>query len=234
MRTGRSVRTSGVGRRAGLSLTLPRWSGRLTAAMGVLGTMEEPTVLPCPSATNWESLVKAISHPRLTIATVALLAAGLAGCSSGDDSSTSTSAPVEPSPVQSTATDGVATETTPTESLGTDESSEEEAAAVCEAGDNLRDSVADVVDDLRSGNLDDARDELDDVRSDRDALTSAIDDLGAAERDRLQPESDQLSTDIDALSDASGLSGWQSALSDVRSSLGDLVDSVDTNLGCGD
>ena len=178
------------------------------------------------------SPVKPISHPHLLIATVALLAAGLVGCSSDDDSSTSGSIPVETSPVESTATDEATTQTT--ESTETDESSEEEVQAVCEARDDLNDSVGSVVDDLKSGNLDGARAKLDDVRTDRDALSSAIDDLGTEERDRLRPELDQLSTDIDAMSDASGLSGWQSALSDLRSSLGDLVDQVDTDLGCSD
>lgn len=176
--------------------------------------------------------MKPISHPHLLIATVALLAAGLVGCSSDDDSSTSGSIPVETSPVESTATDEATTQTT--ESTETDESSEEEVQAVCEARDDLNDSVGSVVDDLKSGNLDGARAKLDDVRTDRDALSSAIDDLGTEERDRLRPELDQLSTDIDAMSDASGLSGWQSALSDLRSSLGDLVDQVDTDLGCSD
>ena len=144
-------------------------------------------------------------HPLSLLAALALAAATLAGC--GDDDGSGNS---------SGSADSAATE------------------AVCTARTDLTDALNTVVDDAKAGNFGDARQHGTDVRTSADQLKTAVGDLGQDERDKLQPQVDQLTADLQKVTDATSLAELQATLVTVRTELGELVDTLKSDLGCSD
>jgi outer membrane murein-binding lipoprotein Lpp len=111
--------------------------------------------------------------------------------------------------------------------------SEESAAdQVCDARDELRQSVDEVADDVASGNLGDAQDSLEGVRDSFDDLRDAAGDLGAEERQALQPQVDQLQDDLSAIADSTDLEELQSSFETVSDDVQAMVDQVSDTLDC--
>jgi phage shock protein A len=117
---------------------------------------------------------------------------------------------------------------------GSSNSSASAEDKVCAARADVRDSLAKVADDVRAGNLGDAKDALGDVQTAVDGLKSAIAELGAQERDKLQPQLDQLRTDMDHLRAANSLSAVQAAAATAAMHLATLVSSIQSDLNCSD
>jgi hypothetical protein len=102
----------------------------------------------------------------------------------------------------------------------------------CAAKDDLSASIRTVVDDVRAGNLGDARDHLDEVRSRASDLGSAVSDLGSQERDRLQPQVDKVRDELKDLTSATSLSELSSGVTTVTSSASALFSDLGDDLSC--
>src|SRR5580765_6124734 len=84
---------------------------------------------------------------------------------------------------------------------GTDEKSASEQ--VCDARKDLSDSVDKVADEVKAGNLGDAKDDLAAVSSSFADLASAFGKLTDQQKSDLQQQVDKLKSDANALTDAS-------------------------------
>jgi hypothetical protein len=117
---------------------------------------------------------------------------------------------------------------------GSSSSAPSAADNVCAARTDVRNAVSKVADDVRAGNLGDAKKALTGVETAVDNLRSAVTELGAEERDKLQPQVDKLRTDLNQLKSASSVSQAQTAAATAASDLGTLVETIGTDLGCSD
>lgn len=117
---------------------------------------------------------------------------------------------------------------------GSSSSAPSAADKVCSARTDVRNAVGKVADDVRAGNLGNAKSALTGVETAVDHLGSAVAELAAEERDKLQPQVDKLRTDLNRLKSAGSVSEAQTAAATAASDLGALVNSIGTGLGCSD
>lgn len=105
-------------------------------------------------------------------------------------------------------------------------------AAACAAKDDLAASVQTVVNDLKAGNLGDARSHLPEVQTRASDLKSAISDLSRSEQQQLDPLTTKLDTAIDNLKSATNLRDLRTALAEVTIDLANLLDQLRSDLQC--
>jgi hypothetical protein len=102
----------------------------------------------------------------------------------------------------------------------------------CEAGEDLREAVADVREDVAAANFGDARNGLDDVTSSFNRLRDAVTDLADEQDAALQPAVDELSAEVSALSDATSIEDLGSRIEAVLTSAQGIYDEVTTGVQC--
>ena len=102
----------------------------------------------------------------------------------------------------------------------------------CTAKDDLSTSIKTVVDDVKAGNLGNARDHLGAVRSSASDLASAVSDLGSQQRKTLQPQVDEIRGELESLSNATSLTELSAGVSALTSSASTLFSDLGDDLGC--
>jgi hypothetical protein len=102
----------------------------------------------------------------------------------------------------------------------------------CEAGEDLREAVTDVKEDVAAANFGDARNELDDVTSSFNELRDAVTDLADEQDTALQPAVDQLSAEVSALSEATSVEDLGSRIDAVLTSAQGIYDQVASAVDC--
>ncbi len=103
---------------------------------------------------------------------------------------------------------------------------------VCDERANLSADYDTFVDDLSSGNLGDARDQLAVVKDDLADLAAAVQDLAAERRDAVQPQLDSLQQTITSLTSAGSLEELQTGFETAKQQFADLVAALGSEAGC--
>jgi archaellum component FlaC len=110
--------------------------------------------------------------------------------------------------------------------------SESPKEAACSDADTLKDSVNQLIEDVKSGNFGDAKDQLSTVKSDFEALESSAKDLASSKRASVQADLDEVKGTLGELTSAASLDDVEATLGKAESELKDTADSIRTTLSC--
>ncbi len=113
---------------------------------------------------------------------------------------------------------------------GSDSTSPQQQA--CDDSATLKDSVQKLVDDVKQGNLGDAKDQVSTVKTDFEAFTASVKDLAETEKSAVQDDVDTIKSTLGDLTSASSLSDVEGTLTKARSQLQSAVDDVTKTLSC--
>ncbi len=103
---------------------------------------------------------------------------------------------------------------------------------VCNDRAQLSSSVSTVVDDLRSGNLSKAKDDLPAVRDALNSLSQSAQQLKAQETQALKPQIDNLKNSVANFKNSKSLSDLQSGLASIRSQVESISSQIGDTLKC--
>ena len=103
---------------------------------------------------------------------------------------------------------------------------------VCEARSELGSAVDSVVDELGTGNLGAARDQVPDVQDAYEELNEAVDGLSAEQADRLRPQVEAIRSDLQGLGDAADVKDLRERIDAVGDDISSLTSQVVEQLSC--
>jgi uncharacterized phage infection (PIP) family protein YhgE len=106
------------------------------------------------------------------------------------------------------------------------------AQQVCSDRSQLSSAVSSVANDLRSGNLSKAKDDLPAVHDAFDSLTKSIEQLATEQRQSLSPKIDELKSSVSGLKNSDSLSSLTTDLRSVRSQVQSISQQVEDGLHC--
>lgn len=106
------------------------------------------------------------------------------------------------------------------------------AQKVCDERETLASDYDVFVDDLSSGNLGDARDQLVVVKEDLEDVAAAVKELAAEKRDAVQPQVDSLMETVASLADAGSLEELRSGFETAKQQFADLVEALGSEAEC--
>jgi archaellum component FlaC len=104
--------------------------------------------------------------------------------------------------------------------------------AVCSDAGDFKDSVNTLVDDVKSGNFGDAKDQMSKVKSSFEDLESSAKDLASSKKSSVQDDLDSVKGTLGDLTSASSLSDIEDTLGEAESELEDAADSITKTLSC--
>jgi hypothetical protein len=104
---------------------------------------------------------------------------------------------------------------------------------VCSARSDLSKAVDTVANDVRSGNLGTARNNLDQVRSAYNNLVNSFDKLTAEQRQKLQPQIDKIKADAQSLTSANSAEQIGRTLDTIGSDVQSALNTITHDLNCG-
>ena len=110
--------------------------------------------------------------------------------------------------------------------------SESPQEAVCNDASAFKDSVNQLTDDVKSGNLGDAKDQVSKVKSDFNALQSSTKDLASSKKASVQADLDAVKGTLGDLTSATSLDDISATLSKAESQLTDTANSITKTLSC--
>jgi predicted nucleic acid-binding Zn-ribbon protein len=103
---------------------------------------------------------------------------------------------------------------------------------MCENRAQLSSAVSTFVNDLRSGSLSKAKDDLPAIRDALNSLSQSAQELKTQETQALSPQIDTLKNSVDNLKNATSFSDLQSGLSSIRSQAESLGSQIGDTLKC--
>lgn len=103
---------------------------------------------------------------------------------------------------------------------------------VCEAAEDIADTVGDVAREVRVRDLDDAQDEVRDLRREFDRLDGRVDRLSDSQRKEIEPLLAPADAAIAGLEAATTLDEMSAALDEGRPAIDALASTVESTLRC--
>ena len=106
------------------------------------------------------------------------------------------------------------------------------SAQVCDSRSAFSDAVQTVANDVSSGNLGDARNNLTAVTTTFGNLVDSIKKLTDQQRQALQPQIDKIQADVQQFANLNGRGDLQGAIDTTRTDVESALSSVKTDLNC--
>lgn len=111
-------------------------------------------------------------------------------------------------------------------------SSPSAADQVCSDRSQVKSAISSVANDLRSGNLTKAKDDLGAVRSAFESLSQSVDQLATEQRQALSPEIDSLKATVSELKNSDSFSSLTTGLSSAGSQIQSISQQIGNSLHC--
>jgi outer membrane murein-binding lipoprotein Lpp len=115
---------------------------------------------------------------------------------------------------------------------GSSSSSKSQQDTVCSDAGTLQASIDTLVNDVKSGNFGNAKDQVKKVESDFRSLQSSAKSLAASKKQDVQSDVDTVKQTLDGLQSANSLSDIQGTLTTAKTQIKDSVDSLTKTLKC--